>query len=129
LLKLVLDLSVTIRSLIQIKTADLTIFGIDDVLGQVGGNSHTQNGGGVNYLCLPSDPENGYPQSFDNGQVFGAEYEIYSSNKPAGMSSILYNKEVPCAVCHRKQKSSVLMIPGKFLIKTHLVYIYLYLGS
>jgi len=113
----VLDLSVTIRSLIQIKTADLTIFGIDDVLGQAGGNQYTQKGGGVNYLCLPSDPENGYPQSFDNGQVFGAEYEIYSSNKPAGMSSILNNKEVPCAVCHRKQKSSVLMIPGKFLIK------------
>ena len=101
----------------QIKTSDLTIFGTDDVLGQVGGNSHTQKGGGVNYLCLPSDPENGYPLSYDNDQVFGAEYQIFSSNKPAGMSPLLGDTEVPCAVCHRKQKSSVLMIPGKFLIK------------
>jgi hypothetical protein len=60
-----LNLSVTIRSLIQIKTSDLTIFDTDDVLGQVGGNHDSQKGGGVNYLCLPSDPENGDPQSFD----------------------------------------------------------------
>jgi hypothetical protein len=49
--------------------------------------------------------------------VFGAEYEIRYNRKPAGMSSILIDKEVPCAVCHRKQRSSVLMIPGKFLKK------------
>ena len=114
--------------MIQIKTSDLTIFDTDDVLGQVGGNHDSQKGGGVNYLCLPSDPENGDPQSFDNGHVYGAEYEIYH-DKPAGMSPLLGNKDVPCAVCHRKQKSSVLMIPGKFLKRTHLVYMYLYLGS
>ena len=48
---------------------------------------------------------------------------MHSNRKPAGMSSTLNNKEVPCAVCHRKQGSSVLMIPGKFLRKPHLVYI------
>ena len=106
--------------MIQIKTSELTIFRTDDVLGQVGGNSYDQKGGGVNYLCLPSDPENGengHHQLYVNGQVFGAEYEIPSLRKPAGMSSLLEDTEVPCAVCHRKQRSSVLMIPGKFLIK------------
>ena len=108
----------------KIKTSDLTIFGIDDVLGQVGGNSHTQIGGGVNYLCLPSDPENGYPQSYENGQVFGAEYEIFYNRKPAGMSPLLGDTEVPCAVCHRKQRSSVLMIPGKSNKNTLSLYLF-----
>ena len=106
--------------MIQIKTSELTIFRTDDVLGQVGGSFYDQKGGGVNYLCLPSDPENGengYHQSYVNGQLFGAEYEIPSLHKPAVMSPLLEDTEVPCAVCHRKQRSSVLMIPGKFLIK------------
>ena len=49
---------------------------------------------------------------------------MYSSNKPAGMSPLLGDTEVPCAVCHRKQRSSVLMIPGKFLIK-HTLFIFI----
>ncbi|XP_063442190.1 short-chain collagen C4-like [Mytilus trossulus] len=81
--------------------------------GQAGGNYYTNKGGGSNYLCLPSDPENGKEYSYANDVLYGAEYEIASSTKPSGLSSTLSNKEVPCAVCRRKQKMSVLMIAGR----------------
>jgi hypothetical protein len=29
------------------------------ILGQAGGNEHSNKGGGTNYLCLPNDPDNG----------------------------------------------------------------------
>ncbi|XP_052065605.1 short-chain collagen C4-like isoform X3 [Mytilus californianus] len=81
--------------------------------GQAGGNRYNHNGGGVNYLCLPNDPENGEHQSFVNSQLYGAEYEIFADRNPRGMSSILGNREVPCAVCRRKRRSSVITIPGR----------------
>ncbi|XP_052066720.1 short-chain collagen C4-like [Mytilus californianus] len=81
--------------------------------GQVGGNDHESKGGGVNYLCLPNDPENGQHQSYNNNQVYGGEYELYYSHKPLGWSERMHNKEVPCAVCYQKRRSAVLMIPGR----------------
>ncbi|CAC5363173.1 unnamed protein product [Mytilus coruscus] len=66
--------------------------------GQVGGNDHTTKGGGVNYLCLPNDPENGQHQSFGNDQIFGGEYRISSSGKPSGWSESMRYKEAPCTV-------------------------------
>ncbi|CAG2223280.1 unnamed protein product [Mytilus edulis] len=45
--------------------------------GQAGGNHYNHKGGGVNYLCLPNDPENGERQSYENPQLYGAEYEIF----------------------------------------------------
>ncbi|CAG2223278.1 unnamed protein product [Mytilus edulis] len=48
--------------------------------GQAGGNLYNHNGGGVNYLCLPNDPENGEHQSYSNAQLYGAEYEIYAGS-------------------------------------------------
>ncbi|XP_052063610.1 short-chain collagen C4-like [Mytilus californianus] len=81
--------------------------------GQAGGNFYTNKGGGSNYLCLPSDPENGRANSYDNDGLYGAEYEIDSRSKPPGLSGSLHNKEVPCAVCRRKGKVSILMIPGR----------------
>ncbi|XP_063399652.1 uncharacterized protein LOC134684295 [Mytilus trossulus] len=80
--------------------------------GQAGGNRYNHGGGGVNYLCLPNDPENGEHQTYANSQLFGAEYEIFGRN-PRGMSSMLGNREVPCAVCRRKRRSSVITLPGK----------------
>lgn len=82
------------------------------ILGQVGGNSYSNKGGGVNYLCLPNDPENGKTLSRDNDQLFGAEYQTGSYHKPSKMTSDLFNKEVPCAVCYQRKRSTVLMIPG-----------------
>ncbi|XP_063400236.1 uncharacterized protein LOC134684855 [Mytilus trossulus] len=79
--------------------------------GQAGGNHYQNKGGGVNYLCLPNDPENGQPIADGNDQLFGAEYEIESSNKPSGMKSDMRQKEVPCAVCYQRKRSTILMIP------------------
>ncbi|OPL33653.1 hypothetical protein AM593_08618, partial [Mytilus galloprovincialis] len=81
--------------------------------GQAGGNKYDNKGGGSNYLCLPSDPENGEAYSYGNDGLYGAEYEITSSSKPSGLPASLTQKEVPCAVCRRKGKVSVLMIPGR----------------
>ncbi|VDI48020.1 Hypothetical predicted protein [Mytilus galloprovincialis] len=81
--------------------------------GQAGDNQHSNKGGGSNYLCLPSDPENGEAYSYANEGLYGAEYEIHSHTKPSGLPASLAEKEVQCAVCRRKGKVSVLMIPGR----------------
>ena len=88
------------------------IFVILIILGQAGGNQYSNKGGGSNYLCLPNDPDNGKPYSYANDVLYGAEYETGSSTKPSGLDN-LHEKDVPCSVCRRKGKSSVLMIPGK----------------
>lgn len=80
--------------------------------GQAGGMKHDVVGGGVNTLCLPNDPENGHAYSYPNDLLYGSEYEIASPSKTSGLSSSLFQKEVPCAVCRRRQASSVIMIPG-----------------
>jgi hypothetical protein len=82
------------------------------IVGQAGGNSYNNKGGGSNYLCLPNDPDNGKPYSYANDVLYGAEYETGGSSKAYGLDN-LYQKEVPCAVCRRRGRSSVLMIPGK----------------
>jgi len=83
------------------------------IVGQAGGNQFSNKGGGSNYLCLPNDPDNGKPYSSGNNVLYGAEYEVSGSSKPSGFGANLHNKEVTCAVCRRRGKSSVLMIPGK----------------
>jgi len=82
------------------------------IVGQAGGNHFNNKGDGSNYLCLPNDPDNGKPYSFANDVLYGAEYETSSSLKPSGLDT-LFQKDVTCAVCKRRGKSSVLMIPGK----------------
>jgi hypothetical protein len=86
------------------------------IVGQAGGNQHTNKGGGSNYLCLPNDPDNGKPYSYANDVLYGAEYQVSGSSKPPGFVDKLHDKEVTCAVCRRRGKSSVLMIPGKRFI-------------
>ena len=44
--------------------------------------------------------------------LYGSQYETGSSIKTSGLDN-LYKKDVPCAVCRRTGRSSVLMIPGK----------------
>ncbi|VDI45170.1 Hypothetical predicted protein [Mytilus galloprovincialis] len=87
--------------------------GVDMVYtGQVGGNHYSHKGGGVNYLCLPNNPENGKAFKTDNTQLFGTEYETTGGHKPTGMKD-MHQKEVPCAVCHQRKKSVLLMIPAR----------------
>jgi len=83
------------------------------ITGQAGGGHYNSKGGGNEYLCLPNDPDNGKPYSYANDVLYGAEYEVAGSQKPSGFGDNLHNKDVPCAVCRCKGKSSVLMIPGK----------------
>ncbi|XP_071119927.1 uncharacterized protein [Mytilus edulis] len=54
--------------------------------GQAGGNYYNHKGGGANYLCLPNDPEIGEPQSYENSQLYGAEYQ---EEKPATKTGTL----------------------------------------
>jgi hypothetical protein len=81
------------------------------IVGQAGGNHYNNKGGGSNYLCLPNDPDNGKPYSYANDVLYGAEYRGDGSYKVSGLDN-LDLKDVPCAVCRRRGKSSVLMIPG-----------------
>ncbi|CAG2240213.1 unnamed protein product [Mytilus edulis] len=55
--------------------------------GQVGGNYYSNKGGGSNYLCLPNDPENGNVSSNGYDGLYGAEYQIDSSNNPSRRKS------------------------------------------
>ncbi|XP_063400560.1 short-chain collagen C4-like [Mytilus trossulus] len=80
--------------------------------GQAGGSYFQNTGGGMNYLCLPNDPQNGQHQSYNNPQLYGVEYEIYSDIKPHEWRT-MSNMEVPCAVCHSSGKSSKIIIPGR----------------
>ena len=85
------------------------------VVGHAGGNHYTNKGGGSNYFCLPNDPDNGKPYSYPNDVLYGAEYEVDGNSKPSGIDN-LHEKDVPCAVCRRRGKFSVLMIPRKRFI-------------
>ena len=77
--------------------------------------SRFNEGGGANYLCLPSeDPEF---LRFLPGQqplratLYGAEYELYSNFVPAYNSKQHHN--APCAVCYTHARSITVMIPAK----------------
>lgn len=75
--------------------------------GRVGG-SLAGRGGASNYLCMPSDPDYALasrPGEQGHNYVYGTEYQ-----KQIGGRS---NTNVPCAVCHVKKHTSVLMIPAK----------------
>ena len=81
------------------------------IAGQAGGNYYTNKGGGSNYLCLPNDLYNGKPYSYANDVLNRAEHKVSGSAKPSGFDN-LHNKDIPSAVCRRRGKFSVLMIPG-----------------
>ncbi|XP_072024335.1 uncharacterized protein [Amphiura filiformis] len=86
-------------------TADLVYNGL------AGGEHYTHQGGGSNYLCLPSTPEYDEHQSGDEGgrgHVYSAEYETH--NFPPFASKAEH--EVPCVVCHASNRGSMLMIPA-----------------
>ena len=76
------------------------------------GNSHwNEDGGGVNYLCMPNDPdyvtEAVRPGVQGWSYIYGVEYEHPAPN------SAQWDHNVPCAVCHAKQRGSKVMIPAK----------------
>lgn len=46
---------------------------------------HNVQGGGINTLCLPKDPENGPAYSYDNDVLYGLEYQHGGSTKLSGL--------------------------------------------
>ena len=79
------------------------------LVGQAAGTHYNNKGGGSKYLCLPNDPDSGKPDSYANDVIYGAEYQVADNRKPSGLDN-LHDKDVPCAVCRRRGKSSVFMI-------------------
>ena len=79
--------------------------------GRAAKSYYNQKGGGVNYQCLPNNPEYGrYTAGVQgNSPIYGVEYER-SGGSPYPPS--LHNDNVPCAVCHVSTRSAVLMIPA-----------------
>jgi hypothetical protein len=77
---------------------------------QAGGKHYTNKWGGSNYFCLPNDPDNGKPYPYHSDVLYGVEYD--TTVYPTGFPN-LHQKEAACAVCKRKEKSSVLLRPGK----------------
>nr|XP_011421552.2 uncharacterized protein LOC105324200 [Crassostrea gigas] len=81
--------------------------------GYTGGSWYDHKGAAVDPLCLPRDPEWGIYSDGDNGGrafVHGAEYQTHSS---PGYLRTLYQHDVPCAVCLRRNRSVVKMFPAR----------------
>ena len=79
--------------------------------GRAGKSLYTHSGGGINYQCLPNNPEYGAFAAGvqDGAPIYGTEYETSNGSPlPAG----LQDHNVPCAVCHVSTRSAVLMIPA-----------------
>ena len=77
------------------------------------GKSYHNQGGGVNYLCLPSDPE--FPTNAEGGiqngaMVYAVEYERDTSTR---FFASVQDHDAPCAVCEVQGRSRVLMVPAK----------------
>ncbi|CAC5360852.1 unnamed protein product [Mytilus coruscus] len=85
--------------------------------GYTGGSSHTKEGSAVNDLCLPKQPQWGvYDAKVNNNPFVGAAvFNVYDID----IKNSLFDKSkydmysFPCAVCHTKIGSSILMIPGR----------------
>ena len=78
--------------------------------GRVGGSFYLHKGGGSDPQCLPQDPI--YLQSINGSQrayMYGAEYETIVDIKNVD------DLDVPCAVCYVSQRSSVYMVPAKYI--------------
>ena len=82
--------------------------------GRAAGTRYTHKGGAANYLCMPDNPQYSSRNAAGvNGHspVHGAEYEIPQAGAP--IFHTFHNHNVPCAVCHVRERGSLLMIPAR----------------
>ena len=93
--------------------------------GYAGGSS---KGGAASMLCFPMDPqwlEHSDGASPYGGLVYCAEYKPNSRHLQF-FGKDLVQHDVPCSVCNKKERSSIIMIPGKtrchVLINTQKIY-------
>jgi len=87
--------------------------------GRVGGPYYSHSGDGSNPQCLPMDPNFLTPISgWQNARalMYGAEYETLtdSNSHVHGRTDF----DVPCAVCHVTERSTVYMVPAKYTCPT-----------
>jgi len=85
------------------------LFGI---AGFVGGSYYKDSGGGVNYQCMPPDPQYNRVNtgSFYGSWISGTEYE---SNYYGIFSNSAHDQNVPCARCYTENRPALMMIPAK----------------
>ena len=87
--------------------------------GQAAGSDGEATGGGVQYLCLPNDPENEAGLTTLDGvqgmrnYIKGAEYQTSHNDPEFPHFSSLHDQDVPCAVCFAERRTGHLMIPGR----------------
>ena len=79
--------------------------------GITAGSNFNQHGGGVNYLCLPEEPEYSdyQPGDYTGNYLHGAEYQTWK----AGPLHSQNNHNAPCAVCYVPTRVAVLMLPAR----------------
>ena len=85
--------------------------------GYAGGTSYYNKGGGVNYQCMPYDPQ--YSRTYkDNGGtgvwygawITGVEYQ---TSKYGIFPDSAENQNAPCARCYTNNRPAVMTIPAK----------------
>ncbi len=75
-----------------------------------GGTKYNEEGGGANYLCMPTDPEYSTELRYSNGitghvHIYGVEYDYPLQGG--------HRHDAACAVCRTNNRSSSVMIPAK----------------
>lgn len=82
--------------------------------GVVAGSHYTHHGGGANYLCLVENPEY-LSETKPHGVslIYGSEYQnpIFNDAENAA----LHDRNVPCATCRTRSRSSKIMVPGALI--------------
>jgi hypothetical protein len=79
--------------------------------GRAGGTDFESQGGTVEKVCLPEDPD--YTDDtagilWTSSVIHGAEYELF-----AGPNTHVFNHNVPCAVCYVPTRSTTITVPAK----------------
>ena len=77
----------------------------------MGGEYYDHQGGGANYLCLPSNPKydkykNGHQYA---GYMYGTEYEVVNHIFKKNIA----DHDAPCVVCFVESRGSMLMMPAR----------------
>ena len=78
--------------------------------GITGGTRHNLQGGGANYLCMPTDPE--YIPDLTYRNDVDEDSLIYATRYGEPIRGT-QDHDVPCAVCYVSTRPTVLMIPAK----------------
>ena len=80
-------------------------------MGFMAGPVYTSAGGGVNFQCLPSDPE--YDARAPTA-TYAAFTSVWVDPRSANaFSNNVGSKSLPCSVCEAPQRTSKIMIPAK----------------